>query len=80
MELKRVYLHSDDSVIFNVMIFIQIVMSDSTASHWRVVEESRTTLINTLKIFILQFKKANALILNINQQKVCFAWGLGILR
>jgi len=62
------------------MIFIQIVISDSTAIRWRVVTESQTTLIGTLKNFILQFKKTNALILNTNQQKVRFAWGVGILR
>ena len=62
------------------MIFIKIVMCDSTASHWRVVTGSQTTLVDTLKNFILQFKKDNALILNANQQKVRFAWGVEILR
>lgn len=55
-------------------------MSDSTASHRRVVTESQTTLIDTLKNFILQFKKPNTLILKTNQKNVYFAWGVGILR
>lgn len=55
-------------------------MSDSTASHWLVVTGSQTTLIDTLKNFILKFKKPNALILNTNQKNVHFAWGVEILR
>lgn len=62
------------------MIFIQVVMNDSTASHWRVVTESQTTLIDTLKNFILQFKKPNTLILITNQKNVYFSWGVEIFK
>lgn len=55
-------------------------MNDSTASHWRVVTESQTTLIDTLKNFILQFKKPNTLILITNQKNVYFSWGVEIFK
>jgi hypothetical protein len=47
------------------------------ASHAGVITLKYTTLIDTLKNFILQFKKANALILNTNQPKSSFCVGCG---